>query len=247
MAQTPARFYVRHGKRCFDIVGAACALILLVPVLLMLALLVRICLGAPVLFRQERSGRHRKTFTILKFRTMTDARDAAGNLLPDSQRLTRFGRFLRRSSLDELPELWNVLKGEMSLVGPRPLLPRYDPFYTEREARRFELLPGITGWAQINGRNDLPWRDRLECDAWYVESCRLLLDLKILCRTVVKVIRRDNIQVDPDKTFGPLDEERRLKNAAPVSSAAAPPPHAATAAWPGFGFADFSTPTTSRG
>jgi lipopolysaccharide/colanic/teichoic acid biosynthesis glycosyltransferase len=202
-------FYTRHGKRWLDVLAAACALLVLAPVLVLLALLVRIFLGAPVLFRQERTGLGRRRFTILKFRTMTDEPDAQGILLPDSQRLTRFGRWLRRSSLDELPELWNVIKGEMSLVGPRPLLPRYDAHYSKREALRFAVLPGITGWAQINGRNDLPWDDRLECDAWYVESCSFVLDLKILCRTVVKVLRRENIQADPGQTFGALDEERR--------------------------------------
>jgi lipopolysaccharide/colanic/teichoic acid biosynthesis glycosyltransferase len=139
---------------------------------------------------------------------MTNACDENGNLLSDSQRLTRFGNFLRSTSLDELPELWNVVIGEMSLVGPRPLLPRYNSSYTERESRRFELLPGITGWAQINGRNDLAWDDRLECDVHYVERLSFLLDLKILMLTVVKVMRRDNVEVDPERTFGNLDEER---------------------------------------
>lgn len=200
--------YVRFVKRGMDIALALSALILLTPVLLALAILVRVFLGSPVLFRQERTGYRGKRFTILKFRTMTNAHDEKGNLLSDSDRLTRFGCWLRRSSLDELPELWNVIKGEMSLVGPRPLLPRYDKYYTQREATRFDLRPGITGWAQINGRNDLPWDDRLECDASYVESCSFLLDLKILCLTVLKVLRKENIQEDPGKTFCALDEER---------------------------------------
>src|SRR5947209_8318604 len=152
---TRPTFYRRRGKRLLDLVLSATALVALAPLLLVLAALVRAFLGTPVLFRQQRSGLGRRPFQILKFRTMTDARDAAGALLPDSERLTRLGFFLRLTSLDELPELFNVLHGEMSLVGPRPLLPQYDAYYTEREARRFELLPGITGWAQINGRNEL--------------------------------------------------------------------------------------------
>ena len=210
MTERPT-FYRRRGKRLFDVAVSAAALVVLTPVLLLLATLVRCLLGAPVLFRQRRSGRGRRPFTILKFRTMTDERDAAGALLPDSRRLTRFGRLLRSTSLDELPELWNVLKGEMSLVGPRPLLPRYDSYYSEEERRRFDLLPGITGWAQINGRNDLAWDDRLACDVWYAGAYSFGLDLKILCLTVFKVLRRDNVQADPGATFGALDEERRRR------------------------------------
>jgi lipopolysaccharide/colanic/teichoic acid biosynthesis glycosyltransferase len=147
---------------------------------------------------------------------MTNARAVSGELLSDSERLTRFGRFLRHTSLDELPELWNVLKGEMSLIGPRPLLPRYDPYYTERESLRFDLLPGITGWAQINGRNDLAWQDRLECDVSYADKCCFALDVKILCLTIFKVLRRDNVQVDPGLSVGYMDEERRRTAAACV-------------------------------
>jgi sugar transferase EpsL len=212
-----ATFYRRHGKRLFDVLASAAALVVLAPLLLLLAVLVRCFLGSPILFRQQRSGFGKKPFTILKFRTMTETKDASGELLPDGQRLTRFGRFLRHSSLDELPELLNILKGDMSLVGPRPLLPRYDSYYSEREARRFDLLPGLTGWAQINGRNDLAWDDRLECDAWYADSYSLALDLKILLLTVVKVLRRDNVQVDPGMTFGALDEERQRKRTAECS------------------------------
>jgi lipopolysaccharide/colanic/teichoic acid biosynthesis glycosyltransferase len=210
-------FYHRHGKRLFDVVVSVLALVMLSPLLLVLAVLVRCLLGAPILFCQRRSGFGRRPFTILKFRTMTNARDAAGELLPDSERLTRFGKFLRLTSLDELPELWNVVKGDMSLVGPRPLLPQYDTYYSERELRRFDLLPGITGWAQINGRNDLVWDDRLECDVSYVESCSFLLDLKILCLTVLKVLRRDNVQPDPGATFGALDVERRQRDTVEMS------------------------------
>jgi sugar transferase EpsL len=212
MSRTHATFYARCGKRLADLLLAIPALVLLALVLLLLAVLVRCFLGTPVLFRQERSGFARKPFTILKFRTMTNARDASGELLPDSQRLTWFGRFLRHTSLDELPELLNVLKGEMSLVGPRPLLPRYDAYYSERESRRFDVLPGITGWAQINGRNDLAWDERLKCDVWYADSYSFALDLKVILLTIVKVLRRDNVQ-DPGFTFGALDEERRQRTA----------------------------------
>ncbi len=206
--------YQRWGKRVFDVVVSAAALVAFAPLLAVLAVLVRWLHGSPILFRQVRSGIRQEAFTILKFRSMTSECDASGVLLPDTQRLTRFGRFLRATSLDELPELLNVLRGDMSLVGPRPLLPQYDAYYSARENLRFRMLPGITGWAQINGRNDLAWDDRLECDAWYVESCSFLLDLKILFLTVIKVLRRDNVQVDPGLTFGALDEERRQRAAA---------------------------------
>jgi lipopolysaccharide/colanic/teichoic acid biosynthesis glycosyltransferase len=204
----PTTFYRRFGKRLLDLLLSLAALTLFAPLLLLLAVLVRLVLGAPVFFRQKRSGHRGESFTMFKFRTMTEERDDAGNRLPDSQRLTRLGRFLRRTSLDELPELFNVLRGEMSLVGPRPLIPRYLPCYTQRERKRFDVLPGITGWAQINGRNDLSWDGRLECDAWYAERCSLWLDFKILCITVVKVLRRDNVQPDPSQTFPSLDKVR---------------------------------------
>jgi len=205
--------YRRWGKRAFDVLASSIALLVFAPLLVVLAILVRWRHGSPVLFRQVRSGFNQEAFTILKFRSMTNESDAAGTPVSDTQRLTRFGRFLRATSLDELPELLNVLKGDMSLVGPRPLLPEYDAFYSARENQRFSVPPGITGWAQINGRNDLAWDGRLECDAWYAESCSFTLDLKILVLTVIKVLRRDNVQVDPALTFGPLDEERRQRAA----------------------------------
>ncbi|HZZ78544.1 MAG TPA: sugar transferase [Gemmataceae bacterium] len=205
--------YRACGKRLFDLVASATLLILFAPLLATLALLVRVFLGAPILFRQVRSGKNRQAFTILKFRTMTNAVDAEGKLLPDGQRLTRLGRFLRATSVDELPELWNVLRGDMSLVGPRPLLRQYDAYYTERELRRFDFLPGITGWAQINGRNELAWDQRLECDVVYVERCSFWFDIKILCFTVVKVLRRDNVHVDADQAETAMDEERRQRAA----------------------------------
>ena len=204
-------FYVRIGKRVFDVIVAALALVLLAPLLVLLALLVRIKLGSPILFRQPRPGRFGQTFTLVKFRSMTDARDSSGNLLPDPERLPRFGRFLRSTSLDELPELLNVLRGDMSLVGPRPLLVRYLPYYTPRENRRHDLRPGITGWAQINGRCNLPWTERLELDVWYVERCSLWLDLRILVGTVGKVLGRKD--VDNDIQNPDFDAERRERAA----------------------------------
>jgi lipopolysaccharide/colanic/teichoic acid biosynthesis glycosyltransferase len=218
----PTTFYRRRGKRLFDVAVSAAALVALAPLLLLLAVLVRCFLGRPVLFRQRRTGRDRRPFTILKFRTMTDARDPSGALLPDRQRQTRFGRLLRHSSLDELPALLNVLMGEMSLIGPRPLLPQYDAYYSEEELRRFTLRPGISGWAQVNGRNGLAWDDRLALDAWYVGACSFGLDLKILLITVVKVLRRDNIQASPDVSCGRLDEQRRVRAAAPDATRNSP-------------------------
>lgn len=181
------------AKRLFDVVVSFCALIVLSPVLLALAWAVLQRLGRPVLFRQSRPGLGGELFDILKFRTMIDATDQEGRPLPDEQRLTPFGVWLRSASLDELPELWNVLKGDMSLVGPRPLLEQYLPLYTQRQARRHEVRPGLTGWAQVNGRNSVAWEDRLEMDVWYVDNHKFLLDLKILFRTVVSVLSREGI------------------------------------------------------
>lgn len=180
-------------KRLFDLLFSALLLVLLSPLLLLVSLLVRLNLGAPVFFRQQRPGYRGKPFWILKFRTMRDARDEQGNLLPDAQRLTRLGHFLRSSSLDELPELINVLRGEMSLVGPRPLLMQYLPLYNAEQAKRHNLPPGITGWAQINGRNALSWPEKFRLDVWYVEHWGLGLDLKILALTVWKVLQREGI------------------------------------------------------
>lgn len=180
-------------KRCFDVLVSAASLLLLSPLMLLLAAFVQATLGSPVLFRQTRPGLRGKPFNLVKFRTMSEARDAAGNLLPDAERLTRLGRFLRSTSLDEFPEFWNVLKGEMSLVGPRPLLMEYLNLYSKRQRRRHEVKPGITGWAQINGRNAVDWPERLEMDVWYVENQSFWLDLKILFLTVWIVVRRDGI------------------------------------------------------
>lgn len=185
--------YQRYGKRLLDLAIVVPLLLLLAPALLILAILVRLKLGAPVLFRQLRPGLHGQPFTILKFRTMTDARDIGGALLPDGARLTPFGRFLRSASLDELPELINVLRGEMSLVGPRPLLMEYLPYYTPDQMRRHAAPPGITGWTQVNGRNALSWEEKFALDVWYVERVSLWLDLKILLLTVRTTLSREGI------------------------------------------------------
>ncbi|HXG09746.1 MAG TPA: sugar transferase [Gemmataceae bacterium] len=184
---------MRVVKRVLDVTVALVALAALAPVLALIALAVRWRLGAPVLFRQQRPGLHGRPFTLLKFRTMTDARDAQGNLLPDAERLTRFGRFLRALSLDELPELINVLRGDMSLVGPRPLLMEYLDRYTPEQARRHAVRPGITGWAQVNGRNRLSWEEKFALDVWYVDHWSLGLDLKILALTLIKSITGEGV------------------------------------------------------
>lgn len=183
-------------KRLFDLVGASAALVLFALPLIVLAWLVSYKLGSPVLFRQVRPGLHGRPFEMVKFRTMTDERDADGSLLPDAQRLTPFGQFLRASSLDELPELWNVLKGEMSLVGPRPLLMEYLPLYSPEQARRHESRPGITGWAQVNGRNAISWEQKFKLDVWYVDHQNVYLDIKILFLTIQKVFKGDGINSD---------------------------------------------------
>lgn len=191
-------------KRLFDLSVAVVVIFFLWPVLLVIAILVRVRLGAPVFFRQVRPGLHGKPFEMVKFRTMLDARDAQGNLLPDAERMTRLGRFLRSSSLDELPELWNVLKGEMSLVGPRPLLMEYLPLYSDEQRRRHEVRPGITGWAQVNGRNALSWDEKFKLDVWYVDNQSFWLDVKILFQTVKKVLVKDGISADGEATMYPF-------------------------------------------
>lgn len=188
-------------KRLFDLTVAFCALLVLAAPLLLLAWLIRRKLGSPVLFKQVRPGIGGRSFTMVKFRTMTDERGSDGALLPDAHRLTPFGRFLRASSLDELPELWNVLKGDMSLVGPRPLLMHYLPLYSPEQARRHEVRPGITGWAQINGRNAISWEDKFRLDVWYVDHKSLWLDMKILWLTVKKVLIRDGICAEGEATM----------------------------------------------
>lgn len=192
----------RHAaKRALDGLGAAAGLTVLLPVLGATALAVALRHGRPVFFSQTRPGLHGKPFRMIKFRTMTNARGADGELLPDAARLTRLGRLLRSTSLDELPELWNVLRGDMSLVGPRPLLMAYLPLYTPEQARRHALKPGITGWAQINGRNALSWEEKFALDVWYVDNQSFWLDVKILWLTVWRVLKRDGISADGEATM----------------------------------------------
>jgi lipopolysaccharide/colanic/teichoic acid biosynthesis glycosyltransferase len=198
-------------KRLFDLLASAFGLLILAVPLAVLAWLVRRKLGSPVLFSQVRPGLHGRPFLMVKFRTMTDERDANGVLLPDAQRLTAFGRFLRASSLDELPELWNVLRGDMSLVGPRPLLMEYLPLYTPEQARRHEVSPGITGWAQVNGRNAISWADKFALDVWYVDHRSLWLDVQILWRTVSKVLVRDGISAPGDATMPKFEGFHEIK------------------------------------
>ncbi|NCQ40234.1 MAG: sugar transferase [Piscirickettsiaceae bacterium CG_4_10_14_3_um_filter_44_349] len=188
-------------KRVFDVSLILLSLPVLLPVLAVVALLVRVKLGAPVLFKQVRPGLGGKPFTMMKFRSMTDERDEHGNLLPDGVRLTKFGRFLRSTSLDELPGLWCVLKGDMSLVGPRPLLMEYLPLYSAEQARRHEARPGITGWAQVNGRNAISWEQKFEYDVWYVDNQSLWLDIKIIFLTLKKVFVRDGISAQGEATM----------------------------------------------
>lgn len=188
-------------KRIFDILFSVIVFFFLCPVILLVALLIRLKLGAPVLFKQTRPGLHGKPFNILKFRSMLDATDKDGNTLPDEQRLTRFGRILRSTSLDELPGLINVLKGDMSLVGPRPLLMEYLPLYSAEQARRHDVRPGITGWAQVNGRNAISWEDKFKLDVWYVDNRSFWLDMKILFLTVKKVFVREGISAAGEATM----------------------------------------------
>lgn len=188
-------------KRIFDILGAGIGLALLSPVLLVLVVLIRRQMGSPILFRQTRPGKDGKPFEMMKFRTMRDATGKDGELLPDTARLTPLGRALRSSSLDELPELWNVLKGDMSLVGPRPLLMEYLPLYSPEQARRHDVRPGITGWAQINGRNAISWDEKFALDVWYVDNRGLWLDLKIIWLTIRKVLKREGISAAGEATM----------------------------------------------
>ena len=185
--------YQNFWKRVCDLILVLLALLILAPIICLVAILVRVKLGAPILFYQRRPGRYGQPFTILKFRTMTDARDEQGNLLPDAERLTSFGKFLRSTSLDELPELINILRGEMSLVGPRPLLIRYLERYTPEQMRRHEVRPGLTGWAQVNGRNGLSWEQKFALDVWYIDHMSLWFDLTIMALTVWKIFKREGI------------------------------------------------------
>lgn len=203
--------YRKFGKRFLDILISGMALILLSPVFLTVAVLVRVKLGSPIIFHQKRPGKDEKIFTLCKFRTMTDAKDEKGNLLPDEVRLTSFGKLLRATSLDELPELWNILKGDMSLVGPRPLLVEYLPYYRREEKLRHSVRPGLTGYAQVNGRNFLGWDHRLEKDVFYVKNLSFVLDLKIIIKTVMVVVKKEDVSVDSNAVECYLWEERRDK------------------------------------
>lgn len=200
-------------KRLLDIGLSMLILLAALPIITVVYCCVLLFTGAPVLYRQTRPGLHSRPFTLYKFRTMTNEQDYAGNLLPDGQRLTRFGRFLRSTSLDELPQLYNVLKGEMSIVGPRPLYMKYLSYYTEHEKKRHAVRPGITGWAQIHGRNHLPWDERLALDVWYAENHTLLLDLEILAKTFWQVIRKEGVAPDSDEVEPDMDQERRERHA----------------------------------
>ncbi|MBE4590557.1 sugar transferase [Vibrio navarrensis] len=188
-------------KRASDFILALLACAFFLPIIIIVAILVRVKLGSPILFHQERPGLHGKVFKMYKFRTMTDAKDLHGHLLPNEQRMTKFGNALRATSLDELPGLFNVIKGDMSLVGPRPLLVEYLPLYTEEQARRHEVRPGITGWAQVNGRNAISWEDKFKFDVWYVDNQSLWLDIKILFLTIKKVIVKDGINNSDNVTM----------------------------------------------
>ena len=201
--------YAKYIKRILDFVLSLIALIVLSPIFLIIAILVRIKLGKPVIFRQQRPGKDEKIFTLYKFRTMTDKRDENGNLLPDSERLTKFGKVLRSTSLDELPELINIIKGDMSIVGPRPLAVKYLPYYTEEERKRHSVRPGLTGLAQINGRNCLDWKKRFEYDVEYVNSISISKDLKIIFKTIIKVFNREDIVVRGKGKTIDFDEYRK--------------------------------------
>ena len=206
-------------KRAIDVLGAALLLVVLSPVMVAVALAVAICMGRPVIFRQLRPGLGGREFELLKFRTMTNATDSDGSSLPDRDRLTPLGRVLRATSIDELPELINVLKGDMSLVGPRPLVARYLPFYTPREQLRHTIRPGMTGWAQVCGRNRACWDERLAMDVYYVENWSLWLDFRILARTVAVVIRRDGAVIDPASQMKDLNVERLERHQMEATSA----------------------------
>lgn len=201
--------YRKYYKRPMDFILSLCAIIVLFPFMLMVAVLVRVKLGSPVIFKQKRPGLNEKIFTLYKFRTMTDEKDENGELLPDSTRLTNFGRILRRTSLDELPELWNIIKGDMAVVGPRPLLIRYLPFYHEDERQRSIVRPGITGLAQIRGRNALVWDDRFKIDVEYVNKLCVMLDVKIIIETVLVVLIKKDILVGSENVLKDLDAQRK--------------------------------------
>ena len=204
--------YAKYIKRILDFILSLLAIIILSPIMLIIYILVRIKLGKPAIFKQQRPGKNEKIFTLYKFRTMTDEKDEDGNLLPDEKRLTKFGKMLRSTSLDELPEMFNILKGDMSFVGPRPLLTKYLSYYTEEEKHRHDVRPGLTGLAQINGRNTTNWKERFEYDIKYTQDISFLNDIKILLKTIMKVIKKQDILVGKEQILLDLDVERNLKN-----------------------------------
>ena len=203
--------YAKYIKRPLDFILSLISIILLSPLLLIVAILVRVKLGKPIIFKQQRPGKNEKIFTLYKFRTMTDEKDEEGNLLPDSERLTKFGKFLRSTSLDELPELINIIKGEMSIVGPRPLLVEYLPFYTEREKHRHDVNPGLTGLAQISGRNAIEWEEKFEEDIEYVNNITFIQDTKIILKTFVKVFKKEGINQEGNATMRKFEGAKKEK------------------------------------
>ncbi len=203
--------YAKYIKRILDLILSLMALIVLMPLMIIIGILVRINLGSPIIFKQKRPGKNEKVFTLYKFRTMTDKRDIDGNLLPDEYRLTKFGKFLRSTSLDELPELINIIKGDMAIVGPRPLLVEYLPYYTEEEKHRHDVRPGLTGLAQVNGRNTISWEEKLKYDTEYIKQISFYSDLKIIFKTIKKTIKRKDIKMGKELQFGKLNVERKKK------------------------------------
>lgn len=203
--------YAKYIKRILDLILSLMALIVLMPLMIIIGILVRINLGSPIIFKQKRPGKNEKVFTLYKFRTMTDKRDIDGNLLPDEYRLTKFGKFLRSTSLDELPELINIIKGDMAIVGPRPLLVEYLPYYTEEEKHRHDVRPGLTGLAQVNGRNEISWEEKLKYDTEYIKEISFYSDLKIIFKTIKKTIKRKDVKMGKELQFGKLNVEREKK------------------------------------
>ena len=203
--------YAKYIKRILDLILSLMALIVLMPLMIIIGILVRINLGGPIIFKQKRPGKNEKIFTLYKFRTMTDKRDIDGNLLPDEYRLTKFGKFLRSTSLDELPELINIIKGDMAIVGPRPLLVEYLPYYTEEEKHRHDVRPGLTGLAQVNGRNAISWEEKLKYDTEYIKKISFYSDLKIIFKTIKKTIKREDILMGNEFVVGKFIDQRKNK------------------------------------
>lgn len=203
--------YAKYIKRILDLILSLMALIVLMPLMIIIGILVRINLGSPIIFKQKRPGKNEKIFTLYKFRTMTDKRDIDGNLLPDEYRLTKFGKFLKSTSLDELPELINIIKGDMAIVGPRPLLVEYLPYYTEEEKHRHDVRPGLTGLAQVNGRNAISWEEKLKYDTEYIKKISFYSDLKIIFKTIKKTIKREDILMGNEFVVGKFIDQRKNK------------------------------------